>query len=48
MKSESCLSFSHENTVTEGANLMPIKAVHRDERSLSLAQIIRPYHELNI
>jgi len=23
--------FSHENTVTEGTNPRPVKAVHRDE-----------------
>jgi len=31
-KSESRLSFSYENTVTEGTNLKPIKAMRRDER----------------
>jgi len=35
-KSESSLTFSYENTVTEGTNLRPIKAVRRDERFLSL------------
>jgi len=29
--------FSYENTVTEGTNLRPIKAMRRDERFLSLA-----------
>jgi len=38
-KSESSLSFSCANTVTEGTNLRPVKAVRRDERFLSLAQI---------
>jgi len=38
-KSESSLSFTYENTVTEGTNLRPVKAVRRDERSFSLAQI---------
>jgi len=33
-KSESSLSFSYENIVTEGTNLMPIKAMRRDERFL--------------
>jgi len=36
-KSEPSLSFSYENTVTEGTNLRLIKAVRRDERFLSLA-----------
>jgi len=36
-KSESSLSFSYENTVTEGTNLRPIQAVRSDERFLSLA-----------
>jgi len=36
-KSESRLSFSYENTVTEGTHLRPIKASRRDERFLSLA-----------
>jgi len=35
-KSESGLSFSYENTVTEGTNLRPIKAMRHDERFLSL------------
>jgi len=35
-KSESSQSFSYENTVTEGTNLRPIKAMRRDERFLSL------------
>jgi len=30
-KYESCLSFSYENTATEGANLRPVTAVGRDE-----------------
>jgi len=38
-KSESSLLFSYENTVTEGTNLRPIKAVRRNERFLSLAQV---------
>jgi len=37
MKSESSLSFSYKNTVTEGTNLRPIKAMRRDERFYSLA-----------
>jgi len=45
-KSESSLSFSYENTVTEGANLRPVKAVRRDERFLSLAQTDKHCHEL--
>jgi len=36
-KSESGLSYSYENTVAEGTNLRPIKAIHRDERFLSFA-----------
>jgi len=36
-KSESSLSFSYENIITEGTNLRPIKAMRRDERFLSLA-----------
>jgi len=36
-KSESSLSFSYENSVTEGTNLRPIKAMRRSERFLSLA-----------
>jgi len=36
-KSESSLSFSYENAVTNGTNLLPIKAMRRDERFLSLA-----------
>jgi len=35
--SESSLLFSYENTVTEGTNLRPVKAVHRDQHFLSLA-----------
>jgi len=35
-KSESNLSFSYENTFTEGTNLRPIEAVRCDERFLSL------------
>jgi len=35
--SESSLLFSYENTVTEGTNLRPVKAVRRDERFLLLA-----------
>jgi len=38
-KSESSLSFRLENTVTEGTNLRPIKAVCRDECFHTLAQI---------
>jgi len=47
-KSESNLSFSYENSVTEGTNLRPVKAVRRVERFLSLAQIDKLYHELSI
>jgi len=36
-KSASSLSFNYENTVAEGANLRPIKAMRHDERFLSLA-----------
>jgi len=36
-KSESSLLFSYESTVTEGTNLRPIKAMHRNECFLSLA-----------
>jgi len=36
-KSESSLSFSYENTVTEATNLRPIKAMRRVERFLSFA-----------
>jgi len=47
-KSESSLSFSYQNTVTEGTNLRLIKAcrLSRDERFLSLAQIVEFHHEL--
>jgi len=45
-KAESSPCFSYENTVTEGANLKPVKAMGRDERFLSLAQINKLYHEL--
>jgi len=45
-KSESSLAFSYENTVTEGTNLRPVKAMLRDERFLSLAQMNKLYHEL--
>jgi len=45
-KSESSLSLSYENTITEGANIRPVKAVRPDERFLSLAQIDKLYHEL--
>jgi len=38
-KLESSVSFSYENTFTEGTNLRPVKAVHYDERLLSLAQM---------
>ena len=38
--------FSYENPVTEGTNLRPVKAVRRDERFLSLAQIDKLYHQL--
>jgi len=38
-KPEWSLSFSYENTVVEETNLRPVKAVHSDERVLSLAQI---------
>ena len=31
-KSESNLAFSYETTVTEAANLRPVKTVGRDER----------------
>jgi len=31
-KSQSSLSFRYENTVNEGINLRPIKAMRRDER----------------
>jgi len=43
---KSSLSFSNENTVTEGTNLRPVNAVHHDERFLLLAQIVKLYHEL--
>jgi len=36
-KSESSLSFSHENIVTEGVNRKPIKEMRRNERFRSLA-----------
>jgi len=45
-KSVSSLSFSYENTVTDGTNRRPVKAVYRDERFLSLAQSDKLYHEL--
>jgi len=35
-KSESSLSFSYENRITEGTNLRPVKRVRRDERFLCL------------
>jgi len=35
-KSESSLSFSYENTITEGTNLRPIKAMRHYECFLSL------------
>jgi len=35
--SESSLPFSYDNTVTEGTNVRPIKAVCRDKRFLSLS-----------
>ena len=37
-KSESILSFSYENIITEVANMRPVKYVRRDERFLSLEQ----------
>jgi len=37
-KSESSISLSYENTVTEGTNLKQVKAVRRGKRFLSLAQ----------
>jgi len=33
-------------TLTEGTNLRPVKAVHCDERVLILAQMDELYHEL--
>jgi len=45
-KSESSFSFNYQNTVTEGTNLRPVKAVRRDKRVLSLARIYKPYHKL--
>jgi len=47
-KSESSLSFNHENPVTDKANQRPVKAVHRDERCLSLAQIGELYQEITV
>jgi len=44
--SESRPSFSYENTVAEGTNLMPVKAVHRNERFLCLVQIDKLCHKL--
>jgi len=44
--SESSLSFSCENIVTEGTNLRPVKAMRRDERFRLLAQIDKVYQEL--
>jgi len=38
-KSESSLSFSYENIITEGANMTPVKAVRCNERFLSLEKI---------
>ena len=46
-KLESSLSFNYENIVNEGINLSLMKAVHRDEPVLSLAQTDKIYHELN-
>ena len=37
------LSFSYEHTLTEVINLRPVKAVHRDERVLSLAEVDKIY-----
>jgi len=45
-KSEPILSFSFENTVTEGPSLRPVKTVHSDQRFLSLVPIDKLYHEL--
>ena len=45
-KSESSLSFNYENAVTEGTNIKPVKAVRRDVRILSLAEIDQFYHDL--
>jgi len=45
-KSESILSCSFENTVTEGKGLTPVKTARCDERLLSSAQIDKLYHEL--
>jgi len=45
-ESESRLRSSYENTVTEGTNLRPVKAIHRDEHILSLAQIDKISHKL--
>jgi len=45
-KSESILSFSYENIITEETNMRTVKHVRRDERFLSLAQIDKLYHEL--
>jgi len=39
-----CLSFSYETTISEVANLRPVKAARRDERFLSLVQIDKLYH----
>jgi len=44
-KSESSLSFRYGNTVAEGTNQRSAKPVHRDEYSLSLAQIDKRFHE---
>ena len=46
-KSESSLSFSYENTITEVANLRPVKPERRDEFFLSSTQIDELCHALN-
>jgi len=46
LNSESSLSFSNENIVTEGVNMRSVKAVRYNKRFLSLAQIDKLYHEL--
>jgi len=47
-KPDTSISFSYENTVTEGASLSPVKSVHRDEPVFSLAQIDELCHALKL